>query len=67
MLPSYPASPEQQEKSNEAAGVPARLGNIGICAAILEPQGRIIISSGRNCSVLDLSVLFVNGNSDETW
>ena len=48
MLPSYPASPEEQEKSNEAAGVPARLGNIGICAAILEPQGRIIISSGRN-------------------
>ena len=48
MLPSYPASPEEQEKSKEAAGVPARLGNIGICAAILEPQGHIIISSGRN-------------------
>ena len=48
MLPSYPASPEEQEKSNEAAGFPAGLGNIGICAAILEPQGRNIISSGRN-------------------
>ena len=48
MIPSYQVSPEEQEKSNEAEGFPARLGNIGICAAIIGPQGRIVISSGRN-------------------
>ena len=41
-FPLYLASPEEHEKSNEMARFPARLGNMGICAAIIDFQGLVV-------------------------